>query len=87
MILKTPEVCPAHTPSVPNLAAVTATYRHANDNDVEPLLLTVKQVQRKLSLGRTKVIELCNEGVLERRHIGRCARITARSVDRLAGNP
>lgn len=43
-------------------------------------LVTVKDVQRILSIGRSKAFQLLAEGRLERRRIDGCTRITMSSV-------
>lgn len=51
---------------------------------VEPVLLRVKDVARKLSVSEKEVRRLIEIGVLHRRYIGegnRFYRVTARSVD------
>jgi hypothetical protein len=55
----------------------------------EPLMVSVKMAGHMLSLGKTKLFELCKDGQLDRRHVGRKAVITVASirayVERLAG--
>lgn len=43
-------------------------------------LVTVKDVQRILSIGRSKAFQLMSRGALERRYIDGCSRITMKSV-------
>lgn len=45
------------------------------------LLLSVDEVARALSLGRSKTYELIAAGELEVVHIGRCARVLVESVE------
>ena len=55
----------------------------------DQLLLTPIQAARALGIGRSKLYELMQDGVLESVHIGACRRIPAASltalVDRLRG--
>lgn len=43
-------------------------------------LVTVKDVQRILSIGRSKAFQLMSRGALERRYIDGCSRVTLKSV-------
>lgn len=45
-----------------------------------PLLLTIPQAARVLSIGRTTLYELIGEQQIEVVHIGRCARIPVEAV-------
>jgi excisionase family DNA binding protein len=44
------------------------------------MLLTIKEVERTLSLGRTQVYKLINSGELRSITIGRCRRIPRQAV-------
>ena len=46
----------------------------------DALLVTVKDVQRILSIGRTKAFELMAQGKLERHRVDGCVRITMKSI-------
>jgi excisionase family DNA binding protein len=65
--------------AVPNPAALSV----VETGRTGPLLLTVAQVAEALGVGRTLVYELIARGELETVHIGRAARVPARSVDGL----
>ena len=54
---------------------------------MESILVGVPQACHALGLGRTKLNELMNEGVLEKRKIGRRTLITTESIRKLAGPP
>lgn len=45
-----------------------------------PLLLTVPEAAKALSIGRSKAYELISSGVLEVVHIGRCCRVPVDAV-------
>lgn len=47
---------------------------------MDDLLLTVKDAQRVLRLGRTKIYALIGAGELDAVHVGRARRITASSL-------
>ncbi len=44
----------------------------------DPILLTPTEAARALGIGRSKLYELLQEGVLESVHIGRCRRIPSK---------
>lgn len=46
-----------------------------------PLLVTVHEAARRLSIGRSTIYELIKEGELETIHIGRSCRITVDTLD------
>jgi excisionase family DNA binding protein len=46
----------------------------------EPILLTPAQAARALGIGRSKLYELLQTGVLESVHIGACRRIPAEAL-------
>lgn len=48
--------------------------------DPEPLLLTIPEAARKLSIGRTLTYELIGSGQLEVVHIGRAIRVPVDAV-------
>lgn len=50
----------------------------------EAQLATVETTTRILAIGRSKVFDLMSKGVLERRRIDGCTRITMRSINRVA---
>lgn len=52
----------------------------ANYGEPAPLLVERGDACRLLSIGLTKLNELCNAGDLDRRHIGRKAVITMESI-------
>ncbi len=45
------------------------------------LLVTVNEAARRLSIGRSTLYELINDGELETLHIGRSCRVTVDSLD------
>lgn len=51
----------------------------APDEDLS--LLTILEAAQKLSVGRTKVYSLMDDGELEEVYVGRCHRITRDSID------
>ena len=57
-----------------------------NDNEVVPLLVTVRQAQKLLGVGKTSIFLMLSVGVLERsKPLPGMTRITWRSVRKLAG--
>lgn len=46
----------------------------------EPLLVSLPESRRLLSIGKTKLNDLCNDGQLERVHVGSHALITMTSI-------
>ncbi len=48
--------------------------------DPEPILLTIPEAARLLSIGRTLAYELISAGELDVVHIGRAARVPAEAV-------
>lgn len=48
-----------------------------------PILLTPTEAARALGIGRSKLYELLQEGVLESVHIGACRRIPADALSEL----
>ena len=48
--------------------------------DPEPILLTIPEAARLLSIGRTMAYELISAGELEVVHIGRAARVPVEAV-------
>lgn len=56
----------------------------ANDNDLWPLLLTVKQTCSLLAISKSTVFVMLADGSLERRRLGGATRVTLRSVLALA---
>jgi excisionase family DNA binding protein len=49
----------------------------------EPILLTPTEAARALGIGRSKLYELLQAGVLESVHIGACRRIPAEAINDL----
>jgi hypothetical protein len=64
--------------------AVTA-QEHPAEAETCPLLVTVAEAQRLLSIGKSSVFAMLNDGDLERRKVRKGTRITMRSVLRVAG--
>ncbi len=52
-----------------------------SDNS-SPLLVTLPEAMRLLSIGKTKINDLCNAGEIDRHHIGRKAVVTMDSIRR-----
>jgi excisionase family DNA binding protein len=52
---------------------------------MEPLLISIAEAAKALSLGRTSVYELIRTGELETRKMGRRRLVTVASIKRLAG--
>lgn len=69
-----------HPCSFPSGKADPAYPQPETDPEATPLLLTVMETARMLSIGRTKVYELLGSGHLEEVHIGRATRIPVDSV-------
>lgn len=55
------------------------------ENLPPPWLMSIKEARRELRLGKTKIFDLINTGVLERVRIGRRSLLTSESVLALAG--
>lgn len=53
---------------------------------MEPLLVSIAETAKALSLGRTSVYELINAGELETRKMGRRRLVTVESIKRLIDN-
>ena len=51
---------------------------------MEPLLVSIADAAKALSIGRTSVYELINSGALETRKMGRRRLVTVASIKRLA---
>lgn len=51
-----------------------------SDVPIAPLLVDLPEARRLLSVGKTKLNDLCNSGDLDRQHIGRKAVITMKSI-------
>ena len=54
---------------------------------MEQIAVTIEEARRVLSCGRTSLYRLINEGKLVRRHIGRRALITTKSIRALLDEP
>ena len=50
---------------------------------MEPLLVSIAETAKALSLGRTSVYELINAGALDTRKMGRRRLVTVESIKRL----
>lgn len=50
-----------------------------------PMLVTVSRAGQLLGCGKTKIFEMINDGLLERRKLGRATRITLSSIRKIAG--
>ena len=53
---------------------------------MDPVLISIMEAAKILSLGRTSIYDLINSGALETRKIGRRRLVTVESIRRLAGN-
>jgi len=81
-IVKNTKVPPVTTPPVTDAETSNPL---ADNPRTEPLLVTVRDAQRLLKIGKTHVFDLLNKGVLERRKVGKATRITMRSIRNVAG--
>ena len=52
---------------------------------MEPILVSIAETAKALSLGHTSVYELINTGELDTRKMGRRRLVTVTSIKRLAG--
>lgn len=60
---------------------LTLTERYQHPSFSRPVLVTVKEAARLLSVSRSKIYEMIRRGELRRVKIDRCSRIDARSID------
>ncbi len=54
------------------------------ENRDDPVLVTIKETERRASLGRTKIYELIADGTLRSVKIGRSRRVLMASIRKLA---
>ena len=54
------------------------------ENRDDPVLVTIKETERRASLGRTKIYELIADGTLRSVKIGRSRRVLMASIRELA---
>ena len=50
----------------------------------EPLLITVEEAARRVSLGKTKVYQLIDKGEFPHKRIGRCLRVPVKALEQWA---
>lgn len=72
---------PDQTETTTPLEATRITLPRSSDTPATDVqLVTVQDVQRMLSIGRSKAYDLMAKGALERRHVDGCSRVTLKSV-------
>ena len=52
---------------------------------LEPLAVALTEAMRLIGVRKTKINELCNEGKIDRRHIGKRGVVTVESIKRFEG--